>query len=113
MTARLCLRLSPKTIATITELATIKKVTKAAVVEAAVLSLVSPDHNDHREGAISRRLDKIIRHNERLERNQIISSEALTLFIRAWFASSSPIPKRRLRQRKQKGVSVIKILLKL
>ena len=103
MTGRLCLRLSPKTIAMITELATIKKITKAAVVEAAVLSLVSPDHNDHREGAISRRLDKIIRHNERLERNQIISSEALTLFIRAWFASSSPIPQEALASAQAKG----------
>jgi hypothetical protein len=103
MTARLCLRLSPKTISAISELAAIKKITKAAVVETAVLSLITPDHIDYREGAISRRLDKLIRHNERLERNQIISSEALTLFIRSWFASSQPIPQDMLAAAQVKG----------
>ncbi|NBS35482.1 MAG: CopG family transcriptional regulator [Methylocystaceae bacterium] len=103
MTARLCLRLSPKSIAAISELAARKRITKAAVVETAVLSLISPDHNDQREAAISRRLDKIIRHNERLERNQIISSEAFMLFIRSWFAASSPIPQEALASAQAKG----------
>jgi hypothetical protein len=92
MTARLCLRLSPKTIAAIAELAAIKKITKAAVVEIAVQSLISPDHSDRREAAISRRLDRLIRQNDRLERSQMIASEALTLYIRSWLASSHPIP---------------------
>ena len=103
MTSRLCLRLSPKTIAAISELAAIKKITKAAVVETAVFSLMSPDHNDQREAAISRRLDKLMRHHERLERNQIVSSEALTLFIHSWFTSSQPIPPEALAAAQAKG----------
>lgn len=103
MTARLCLRLSPKTIAAISELAAIKKITKAAVVETAVMSLISPDHHDLREAAISRRLDRLIRQNDRLERNQAITSEALTLFIRSWLTSSHPIPPEALAAAQAKG----------
>lgn len=103
MTARLCLRLSPKTIAAISELAAIKKITKAAVVETAVMSLISPDHHDRREAAMSRRLDRLIRQNDRLERNQAITSEALTLFIRSWLTSSHPIPPEALAAAQAKG----------
>jgi len=103
MTARLCLRLSPKTIAAISELAAIKKITKAAVVETAVMSLISPDHHDRREAAMSRRLDRLIRQNDRLERNQAITSEALTLFIRSWLTSSHAIPPEALAAAQAKG----------
>lgn len=103
MTARLCLRLSPKTIAAVSELAAIKKITKAAVVETAVMSLISPDHHDRREAAMSRRLDRLIRQNDRLERNQAITSEALTLFIRSWLTSSHPIPPEALAAAQAKG----------
>lgn len=103
MTARLCLRLSPKTIAAISELAAIKKITKAAVVEAAVLSLLSPDHGDLREAAVSRRLDRMTRQNDRLERNLVITSEALTLFIRSWLTSSNPVPPEALAAAQAKG----------
>ena len=44
------------------------------------------------KAAISRRLDRLIRQNDRLERNQAITSEALTLFIRSWLTASHPIP---------------------
>lgn len=103
MTVRLCLRLSPKTAEAITELATIKKITKAAVVEAAVASLIAPEDNEKRDIAFSRRLDKLNRYTERLERNQIVMSEALTLFIRSWFNLSQPIPPEALAAAQLKG----------
>ena len=103
MTARLNLRLSSKTIAAISELSVVKRITKAAVVEIAVQSLISPDHSDRREAAISRRLDRLIRQNDRLERSQAITSEALTLYIRSWLTSSHPVPPESLAAAQAKG----------
>lgn len=47
---------------------------------------------DQREAAITRRLDRLTRAIERLERNQTITTEALALFVRFWLTTTLPLP---------------------
>ncbi|MGE5515177.1 MAG: CopG family transcriptional regulator [Bacteroidota bacterium] len=65
---------------------------KSSIVEAALASFLSPDAADQREAAFTRRLDRISRQIERLERDLGISVEALALFVRFWLSVSPPIP---------------------
>jgi hypothetical protein len=69
-----------------------KRVPQALVVEAALASHLSPDGADRLEAALARRLDRMTRQIERLERHVIISNEALALFVRFWLTSTSPLP---------------------
>jgi|TARA_R110002124_G_scaffold32155_1_gene108428 predicted transcriptional regulator len=73
-------------------LAARRKVSKSQIVEAALASYLSPDAADQREAAITRRLDRLTRAIERLERNQTIATEALALFVRFWLTTTPPLP---------------------
>jgi hypothetical protein len=44
------------------------------------------------EAAIGRRLDRLTRQVERLERHVTISNEALALFVRFWLTVTPPLP---------------------
>ena len=50
------------------------------------------DAGDQREAAIAKRLDRLSRHAERLERDQNIAIETLALFIRYFLTVSTPVP---------------------
>ena len=65
---------------------------KSLVAEAAIASFLSPDDSDRREAAIAKRLDRIVRVLERLERNDGITLETLGLFIRFWLTSTPALP---------------------
>jgi predicted transcriptional regulator len=65
---------------------------KSLVAEAAIGSFVSPDDSDRREAAIAKRLDRIVRVLERLERNDGITLETVALFIRFWLTSTPALP---------------------
>ena len=67
-------------------------VTKAAVVEAALLGFFSKEFDDQRDGALIRRLDRITRQYDRLERNLTITTETLALFIRFFLTVTPPLP---------------------
>jgi hypothetical protein len=73
-------------------LATRRRVPATRIVEAAVASFLSPDGADQTEGAITRRLDRLTRTMDRLERDQQITGEALALFIRFWLTTTPPLP---------------------
>jgi len=73
-------------------LASRRKVSKSQIVEAALASYLSPDAADQREAAITRRLDRMTRAIERLERDQTIAAEALALFVRFWLTTTPPLP---------------------
>lgn len=88
---RLNLYFDPATSRALDEIATRKKLSKSAIVEAAVASFLSPDGADRREAALTRRLDRLTRQVERLERDQTITLEALGLFIRAWLTATPPL----------------------
>jgi len=85
-------RLPPDVAAKLADYAHRKRVPQALVVEAALASHLSPDGADRLEAALARRLDRMTRQIERLERHVTISNEALALFVRFWLTSTPPLP---------------------
>ena len=74
------------------ELATRKRVPRVQIVETALDSFLSPDGADRLEGALARRLDRMTRAIERLERHVTISNETLALFVRFWLTHTPSLP---------------------
>ena len=85
-------RLPPDLAGQLADYAQRKRVPQALVVETALASLLSPDGADRLEAALARRLDRMTRQIERLERHVTISNEALALFVRFWLTSTPPLP---------------------
>ena len=73
-------------------LAARRNVSKSQIIEAALASYLSPDAADQREAAITRRLDRLTRAVERLERDVTIGNEAVALFVRFWLTTTPPLP---------------------
>lgn len=82
----------PAMLKDIEELAARRKLSRSAVVEAAVASFLSPDGADRREAAFTRRLDRLSRQVQRLERDLGITAETIALFIRFWLTITPPLP---------------------
>ncbi|QDF37468.1 CopG family transcriptional regulator [Bradyrhizobium symbiodeficiens] len=82
----------PELLKQISDLADRKKLSRSAIVEAAVASFLSPDGADRREAAFSRRLDRLSRQMQRLERDVGLTAETLALFIRFWLTITPPLP---------------------
>ena len=85
-------RLPPDLSARLADHAARKRVAQTQVVEAALLSFLSPDGSDRLEAAIGRRLDRLSRQTDRLERHVEISNEAMALFVRFWLTTTPPLP---------------------
>lgn len=64
------------------------KRSKSEIVQAAVASYLSPDSDEATEAALTRRLDRISRAIDRLERDVTISNEAVALFVKAWLTAT-------------------------
>jgi hypothetical protein len=62
------------------------------IVEAALASHLSPDGADRLEAALARRLDRLSRQQDRLERHVTINNEAMAVFVRFWLTSTPPLP---------------------
>src|SRR3546814_13571470 len=62
------------------------------MVEAALASLLSADHEERLEAALTKRIDKLARGLERLEWNLDLSNEAFALFVRFWLTSTATLP---------------------
>jgi hypothetical protein len=92
MRNRLNVYFPPEMLTQIAELADRQKLSRSAIVEAAVASFLSPDGADRREAAFARRLDRLSRQMQRLERGVGISTEALALFVRFWLTVTPPLP---------------------
>ena len=92
MKLRLSVYLDPGLMQQLTELADRKEQPRSLVAEAAIASFLTPDEGDRREAAFSRRLDLLTRQVDRLERDHMISAEALALFIRFWLTVTSSLP---------------------
>ncbi|RTM08818.1 MAG: ribbon-helix-helix protein, CopG family [Hyphomicrobiales bacterium] len=82
----------PAMLREIAELANRKKLSRSAIVEAAVASFLSPDGADRREAAFTRRLDRLSRQAQRMERDIGITAETLALFVRFWLTITPPLP---------------------
>lgn len=92
MKTRMTVHFEPATLKQVGELAARKHLTKSIIIEAAVTSYLSPDAPDRLEAAFSRRLDRLSRQVERLERDVAISAEALALFVRFWLTLTPALP---------------------
>ncbi|MBL8390014.1 MAG: CopG family transcriptional regulator [Burkholderiales bacterium RIFCSPHIGHO2_12_FULL_67_38] len=89
---RLNLFIPPEHARRLEEVAAKKGVSKSSIVAAALASWLSPDSGDQREAAIAKRLDRLSRQFDRLERDQNIEIETLALFIRYYLTVSTPVP---------------------
>ena len=96
-------RLPPDLAGRLADYAARKNVAQALVVEAALASHLSPDGADRLEAALARRLDRMTRQIERLERHVTISNEALAVFVRFWLVSTPPLPDTTLPAAQAKG----------
>jgi predicted transcriptional regulator len=85
------------------EYASRKGVTQSLVLEAALASYLSPDGADRLEAALARRLDRLSRQMERIERHVGISNEALAVFVHFWLTSTPPLPDNALAAVQVKG----------
>jgi predicted transcriptional regulator len=85
-------RLPPDLAGKLADYAARKRVPQALVVETALASHLSPDGSDRLEAALARRLDRMTRQIERLERHVTISNETLALFVRFWLTTTPTLP---------------------
>lgn len=81
---RLNLYFDPALMPQIEALALRRKVSKSAIVEAAVMSYLSGDATDQLEAAMSRRLDKLGRKIDALDMDLATLGETVALFIHFW-----------------------------
>ncbi|MBN9434396.1 MAG: CopG family transcriptional regulator [Bosea sp.] len=65
---------------------------QSLIAEAAIASFLSPDADERREAAVTKRLDQIDRRMTRLERDVGIAVETLAVFIRFWLATTPALP---------------------
>ena len=85
-------RLSPAVAGQLADYALRKRASQAEIVEAALLSFLSPDGSERMEAAFTRRIDRVLRLLEQLDRSVEIGNEALALFVRFWLTANPPLP---------------------
>ncbi|WP_354130820.1 MULTISPECIES: CopG family transcriptional regulator [unclassified Bradyrhizobium] len=100
---QLSIYLDPETFKTLEAFAQRRGQPKSLVAEAAIAAFLSPDDSDRREAAIAKRLDRIARLLERLERNDGITLETIALFIRFWLTSTPALPEHSTPAARAKG----------
>lgn len=85
-------RLSPEVAGQLADYAIRKRASQAEIVEAALVSFLSPDGSERMEAAFSRRIDRVLRQLEQLNHSVEVGNEALALFVRFWLTASPPLP---------------------
>jgi predicted transcriptional regulator len=89
---RLSVYLDPELMRLLADFADRRQQSRSLIAEAAIASFLSPDADERQEAAIVKRLDRIDRNVQRLERDLNIVNEAFAIFIRAWLTSIAPLP---------------------
>ena len=95
--------LDPALLRDLDAFATERRKPRSLVIEAAIRALLTPDDADRREAAIAKRLDRIVRVLERLERNDGVTLEALAMFVRYWLTATPSLPEQTSATARQKG----------
>ena len=90
--ARLNIFIEPVHAKRLDQVAAHKGVSKSAVIAAALASFLSSDGEDQREAAIAKRLDRLSRQFDRLERDQNVLIETTALYVRYFLTVSLPVP---------------------
>lgn len=96
-------RLSPGVAQQLAEYAVRTRASQAEIVEAALVSFLSPDGSERMEAAFSRRIDRVMRQIEQLDRSVEIGNEALALFVRFWLTANPPLPEAAVAASQAKG----------
>ena len=92
MKQRLTIYLDPGLLQKLNELAKERNQPKSLVAEAAITSFLKPDEPDKREAVLMRRLDRLSRQGDRLQRDLTIAVEALALFVHYWLTLIPTLP---------------------
>ncbi|WP_447763357.1 ribbon-helix-helix protein, CopG family [Sphingopyxis panaciterrae] len=85
-------RLDAELVRLVAERAQQRRLTRTEVVEAALASLLTPDHDERLEAMVTRRLDRMSRQLDRIEWQSELVSETLALLVRHWLTNSPPLP---------------------
>ena len=89
---RLSVYLDPELMRLLADFADRREQSRSVVAEAAIASFLSPDADERQEAAIAKRLDRIDRNIQRLERDIGIANEAFAIFMRSWLTSTASLP---------------------
>ena len=95
--------LDPATMLALDAYAAQRRKPKSLVAEAAITSFLTPDDSDRREAAIAKRLDRIMRVLERMERNDAVTLETVALFVRYWLTATPSLPEQTSTEARSKG----------
>ncbi|TXH73944.1 CopG family transcriptional regulator [Thiobacillus sp.] len=90
--ARMNIFIEPEHAKRLEELAAMKGLSKSSIIAAALASFLSPDGGDQREAALAKRLDRLSRQFDKLERDQNILIETVALYVRYFLTVSTPVP---------------------
>jgi hypothetical protein len=89
---RLSVYLDPDVMRLLADFADRRHQSRSLVAEAAIASFLSPDADERDEATTVKRLDRIDRQMQRLERDLGIAVETLAIFIHFWLASAPQLP---------------------
>lgn len=85
-------RLDPELFRLLDDRARSRRISRTEVLEAALTSVLSPDHEERVEAILTRRLDRLSRQFDRLTWQVELTNETLALFVRFWLNNSAPLP---------------------
>lgn len=88
---RLSVYLDPELMRLLADFADRREQSRSLIAEAAIASFLSPDADERQEAAIVKRLDRIDRNVQRLERDIGIANEAFAIFMRSWLTSTASL----------------------
>jgi len=89
---RLSVYLDPGVMNRLAEHAARRDHSRSLIAEAAIESFLSPDAAERQEAATTKRLDQLVRHMARMERDLGIAVETLAIFVRFWLATTPALP---------------------
>jgi len=103
MKERLSVYLDPHVMRSLIDYADRRGKSKSLVAEAAIASFLSPDAPERQEATLTRRLDRLVRQMERLERDAGITVETLAIFVRFWLTATPALPEQAQAAARAKG----------
>jgi hypothetical protein len=103
MKERLSVYLDPHVMRSLIDYADRRGKSKSLVAEAAISSFLSPDAAERQEAILARRLDRLVRQTERLDRDVGIAIETLALFVRFWLTATPALPEQAQAAARAKG----------
>ena len=103
MKERLSVYLDPHVMRSLIDYADRRGKSKSLIAEAAIASFLSPDAAERQEATFARRLDRLVRQMERVERDVGISVETLALFVRFWLIATPALPEQAQAAARAKG----------